>query len=151
VCVAVILLAGCGGKMRIAQPTSTPIAVDPNAAVTVPIERRLRAAGYPVYPVGAEDPHAGAAFYTQLDWTTRHAFKLYIYPFATASAATAFERHWATSSSGKFASVFKIAVAGRVVYWANGGEYECYGECETEPIVERHFEAAVALAEGREP
>ena len=62
------------------------------AALAAPIKRRLRAAGYPIYPVGPDDPHAGALFYTQVDWATRHAFLFYVYPFPSAAAAAAFAK-----------------------------------------------------------
>jgi hypothetical protein len=150
---AFVVLAGCGGKARVADTgtVSASAAPDSTAALTDPIERRLRAAGYPVYPIAPGDPHAGALFYTQVDWATQHAFKFYVYPFPTASAATAYAKQ-STAGQERFASFSKVATAGRIMFWASGGQYECYGlpaTCETVPIVEKHFSAIVALAEGR--
>ena len=152
-CLAVILLTGCGGKAHTSIDTSPrPVVTppEPTAALTDPIKRRLRAAGYPIYPVAPDDPHSGAVFYTQVDWATQHAFKFYVYPFPTASASAGFAKQ-STAGQERFANFSKVAVAGRIVYWASGGQYECYGlpaTCETEPIVEKHFRAIVAIAKG---
>jgi hypothetical protein len=148
VALAIACCTACGAKSGTSAPLETSPAAGPttNATTVGPIVRRLRAAGYPIYPIAPDDPHSGALFYTQVDWATQHAFKLYVYPFPTASAASAFAKRWSAGD----ASFLEIVAAGRVVYWATGGEYEFYGgKSETEPLPEKDFRTIVAIADGR--
>jgi hypothetical protein len=152
-CVAIFGLTGCGAQTRTAtNATARGLNADPSARIADPIKRRLEAAGYAIYPRSTSGPR-GALFYVDVDWTTQHAFRLYISVFPSTAAATAYFGEQRRNGE-RFARTYRIAAVRRIVYEAVGGEFwggmsPTGGRTETGALPAKDFRAVVAIATGR--
>jgi hypothetical protein len=151
---AAITLTACGTTATPAPPRrpnpprASPLTLGKNSPALGPIERRLRAAGYPIYPISPDDPLHEAAFSTQVDWTTRRAFQLYVIGFPTRHAARAYYTRWHASAK-RYAATFAIELHGRTVY-IGSTIHELYGgRVEPGTLPHPDFHAIVTVADGR--